>query len=148
VLLLGAPFAALGALIWLIPYLIPRVVVRFVKPEYESIATYKLAGGMFAFPITLAVYVYLAWHWAGAAAGVATALVAPLLGFITLGWYAAWKRFGEDVRLFTRTLFRRKTTARLAEMRGELAREFDAVDSEIDDESVGTKVLTKDTKYH
>ena len=132
VLVLGAPFAAFGALLWLIPYLLPRVVVRFAKPEYESVATYKLAGGFFAFPLTLAVYVYLAWHWAGAVAALATAVLAPLLGFIALGWSAAWKRFGEDVRLFTRVLFRREAAARLAEKRAELAREFDAIDGEID----------------
>jgi hypothetical protein len=107
-------------------------VVRFGKPEYESIATYKLAGAFFAFPITLAVYTYLAWRWAGPAAALATALLAPLLGFATIVWHAAWKRFGEDVRVFTRVLFRRKTAARLAEMRAHLAGEFDAIDAEID----------------
>ena len=132
VLVLGAPFAALGALLWLIPYLLPRLVVRFAQPEYESVATYKLAGGFFAFPLTLAVFVYLAWHWAGVVAALATAVLVPLLGFITLGWNAAWQRFGEDVRLFARVLLRRKAAARLAELRAELAREFDAIDGEID----------------
>jgi glycerol-3-phosphate O-acyltransferase / dihydroxyacetone phosphate acyltransferase len=131
-LLLGAPLAVFGALLWLIPHFIPRVVVRFAKPEYESIATYKLAGAFFVFPLTLAIYAYLAWRWAGPAAALATALLAPLLGFATLAWYAAWKRFGEDVRLFTRVLFRRETAARLAEMRAQLAAEFDAIDAEID----------------
>jgi 1-acyl-sn-glycerol-3-phosphate acyltransferase len=132
VLVLGAPLAAIGALLWLIPYFIPRVVVRFVKPEYESIATYKLAGGFCAFPLTLAVYTYLAWRWAGPAAALATALIAPLLGFATLAWYAAWKRFGEDMRLFSRVLFRRQTAGRLADVRAQLAREFDAIDAEIE----------------
>jgi hypothetical protein len=84
------------------------------------------------FPLTLAIYAYLAWRWAGPAAALATALLAPLMGFAPLAWYAAWKRFGEDVRLFTRVLFRRETAARLAEMRAQLAAEFDAIDAEID----------------
>ena len=129
-IVVGAPFAPLGALIWLIPYFVPRLVVRWVKPEYESIATYKLVGAFFAFPIALALYVFIAWRFGGPFAALATAVGAPLLGFAALGWYAALKRFGEDVRLFIRVLFRRKTAARLADLRAQLVGEFDAIDAE------------------
>ncbi len=133
-LTLGAPFALAGALIWLIPYFVPRLVVRIVKPEHEAIATYKLIGGFFAFPLFLAVYTYVAWRLAGPAAALTTLLVAPLLGLVTLAWHSAWLRFGEDVRLFVRVLFRKKTAHRLADLRAQLAREFDAIDADMEPE--------------
>ena len=61
---------------------------------------------------------------------LATAIGGPLLGFAALGWYAAVQRFGEDVGLFVRVLFRRKTAARLGDLRAQLVREFDAIDAE------------------
>jgi hypothetical protein len=130
IIVVGAPFALLGGLIWLVPYFVPRLVVRLVKPEYEAIATYKLVGAFFAFPIALALYVFLAWRFGGPFVALAIAIGAPLLGFAALGWYAAVKRFGEDVRLFIRVLFRRKTAARLADLRAQLVREFDGIDAE------------------
>ena len=127
-LALAAPAAWLGTLLWLVPYFIPRLVVRFVQPEPESIATYKLAGGFFAFPLTLSAYVYAGWRLAGGRAAIATALLAPLLGFVALAWHEGWHRFGEDVRLFWRVLMRRKTADRLADLRAHLVREFDHID--------------------
>jgi glycerol-3-phosphate O-acyltransferase/dihydroxyacetone phosphate acyltransferase len=129
-LLVGAPAAALGTVLWYPAYLAPRVVVRMMRPEYESIATFKLATGFFIFPILLALYIYIAWKIGGPAIALLAAVVLPLLGFIALAWRERWARVREDSVLFTRAVTRPRTTERLAAYRTQLVRMFESVDLE------------------
>src|SRR5688572_9029255 len=57
-LLVGAPAALLGTLLWGIPYPIPRLVAERVAPELEGLATYKLATAFFLYPAVLALYMW------------------------------------------------------------------------------------------
>lgn len=126
-LLLGIPLAAIGSVLWYLPYLAPKLVLRIVKPDFESIATYKLAGGMFAFPLMLAVWIAIAALLGGLRAAVVMLVIAPLLGFVALAWREHWDRIREDARLFFAVLRHPRSTHDLARLRNQLAAEFDAL---------------------
>jgi len=127
VLLLGLPLAALGTLLWYPTYLAPRLVLPRIRTAPDTIATYKLATGFLAVPLTLLVVGGVAGAIAGVWAGVAAAAAAFLLGLVAIAWHERWRRVREDTVLFIQVLRRPRMAAALAERRARLAREFDAV---------------------
>lgn len=74
-LALALPFAIPGAVIYWLPYQIPRLVSRkLAKGEADSVSTYKLATGLVAFPL-----------WAGALVGVSFAVLPFPLSLVASG---------------------------------------------------------------
>ena len=131
-LLLGLPLAAVGTLIWYPTWLLPRWLVARVRPEHESVASYKLATGFVTVPLTVAgssILAFLAWGMLGA---IVTAVVVPLLGLVAMAWRGRWERVREDVALFVRVLGRPRLRRMLARRRAELAAEFDRVVAEME----------------
>lgn len=127
VLLLGVSLAAAGAVIWYPAYLAPRIAIRFIRPEHEAIATYKLATGFFAMPLWWLLCAAVAWWAGGTAAGLIALLGVPALGFIALAWRERWARVRDDARLFARVLRHPRRRDRLAAQREALARAFDEI---------------------
>lgn len=126
-LLIGVPLAAVGALLWYLPYLAPRLVTRLVAPEHEAIATYKLATAFFVMPLWWLLCTALGWWSLGPIAGVIALAAVPLLGFLALYWRERWHRVREDALLFLRVLRHPRRRDRLAALRAGLAAEFDRV---------------------
>jgi hypothetical protein len=131
---LGLPFALAGTLLWLPTFFAPRLVVPLIKPEFEAIATYKLATGFFAVPLTCVAVAILAWRSFGAWTAPLAIVAALILGFIALAWHERWSRVGEDARVFLNALGDRRAVDRLAAMRHALAAEFDDVVNNLDAE--------------
>lgn len=126
-LLLGAPFALLGTLVWLPVYLGLRPIVRKINPKYEAVSTYKLSTAASLSPINILLWSCLAgmafgWVWA-----LAAALAMVPLGLWALGWHERWTRVSEDVGLFFRVAFRKDRLDRLARRRRSLVEEFDRI---------------------
>lgn len=126
-LLLLLPFALLGSLIWYPTYLAPNATLRVVRPEYEAIATYKLATGCAAVPITIALALVVGALIAGWKGALLAAVLVPLSGLFAIAWHDRWQQVREDARLFFRVLFRTDHRQRLARDRAALVEEFDAV---------------------
>lgn len=127
VLGLGLPLAALGALIWYPAYVAPRLAVARIRPDPEAVATYKIATGFIAMPLTVALAALAALWLGGARAALVTVIVVPALGFLALFWRERWSRVKEDVRLFVRVLRHPRQRDRLAQHRRRLVDEFDAI---------------------
>ena len=127
VLGIGLPLAALGALLWYPAYSAPRVAVRRIRPEPEAIATYKLATGFVAMPLTVVIAAAAAWVLGGVWWGIGTAVAVPVLGLLALGWRERFERVREDARLFFRVLRHPRGRDRLAAQRDRLVAEFDDV---------------------
>ena len=127
ILLVLALSALIGGIIWYPVYLAPHLTLRLVKPEYEAIATYKIATGFVLVPLTMLVGIVAGALIDGVRGALAAAVLLPLTGFAALGWHDRWSRFREDARIFFRALARRDHQQRLAEDRARLVREFDAI---------------------
>jgi glycerol-3-phosphate O-acyltransferase/dihydroxyacetone phosphate acyltransferase len=127
VLLVGSPLAALGVAFWYPPYLLTRLVVRWTRPEYTAIATWKLVAGILAFGAWYAAWVTAITFVLGPWWGAGAALALPLLGVVGLAWADRWSRVRDDARLFVRVLLRPRHRDRFAEDRERLAAEFEAV---------------------
>ncbi|HSJ15728.1 MAG TPA: 1-acyl-sn-glycerol-3-phosphate acyltransferase [Longimicrobiales bacterium] len=127
VLGLALPLAALGSLIWYPTYLAPRFVLPRIRPDFEAVATFKLATGFVAVPLTLLLIGVIAGLLGGWAAGTLAALAAFGLGLLAIGWHERWRRVREDARLFRQVLRRPRMADALAIRRAELADDFDRV---------------------
>jgi 1-acyl-sn-glycerol-3-phosphate acyltransferase len=91
--LAALPFAALGALVHVVPFQVMKQVGK--RPTNEGIkATVKLLGCFVLFALTYAVVGVLVARAYGAWAGLAAALAAPLCGFLTVRVLERVRRFG------------------------------------------------------
>ena len=126
-LLLGLPLAIVGCVVWYPAWVIPRWVVARVRPQPESVATYKLATSFFTVPATVLIGAVVGWAlWD--ALGLVTALLGvPAVGVVALAWRARWGKVREDAVLYLRVLTRPGLRDRLAGLREDLVRAFDGV---------------------
>jgi len=93
---LGAPFAAVGALVHLIPYQVIKGVAK--RPTNEGMkATVKLLGCFASFSLLYAGLGLLAGELVGPLAGLAVGLGCPLCGYVTVRFSERLKRLGGAV---------------------------------------------------
>lgn len=125
--LLGAPVAFYGWLTNVIPYRLPRLAVRLMRPDLTEVSSLKLLAGIAAFLPSYALEVaavgwLLDWDLPRLAA---FAVSLPLGGFFALR-YGAWlSRQRVRLRLITVLLSRRRLLANALRMRSELISELD-----------------------
>jgi glycerol-3-phosphate O-acyltransferase/dihydroxyacetone phosphate acyltransferase len=125
------PLAAAGAVAWALPYRVPRLAVRLLRPEFEAVATVKFVSGLAAFAAFYAAYLGLAGYatlpWpvvAALAAGL------PACGLAALEWHRRAAQFREDARVLWRALRRRNLREQLRRRRAALVAEFEALAAE------------------
>ena len=91
--LVALPFAAIGAMVHVLPFQIMKQVGK--RPTNEGIkATVKLLGCVVLFALTYGVLGLLVGRAYGAWAGLAAALAAPLCGFVTVRLLERVRRIG------------------------------------------------------
>ena len=117
-----------GMALWGPPYRFTRLLVRRIDPPREdTIATYKLAAALLAYPLAWAGWVALAWWlWGGAVAAVIGLVLWPL-GALGIYWKRRFQQTAEDVRLFFRLVTRPDWRADVAADRRRLVEEFDEI---------------------
>jgi glycerol-3-phosphate O-acyltransferase / dihydroxyacetone phosphate acyltransferase len=125
VLLLLAPVALVGSIIWYPTYFAPSITLRRVRPQHEVVATYKLATAFVMVPATLVAGAIIGALVAGVRGALIAAVLLPVVGLVTLAWHDRLQRVREDARLYYRALLKKDQRERLARDRAALAREFD-----------------------
>ena len=91
--LVALPFAAIGAMVHVVPFQIMKQVGK--RPTNEGIkATVKLLGCVVLFALTYGVLGLLVGRAYGVWAGLAAALAAPLCGFVTVRLLERVRRIG------------------------------------------------------
>ncbi|HSG81196.1 MAG TPA: 1-acyl-sn-glycerol-3-phosphate acyltransferase [Gemmatimonadota bacterium] len=126
-LFIGLPLAALGTVVWFLPYKSPRLAISFYRPQFEAMATLKLASALVAFPFAFAIWLAVAW-WAGGLGGMFVAAVAlPLLGVVAVRWRDRWSRVREDARIFFNVIRKKTQRDELVRERKTLVQEFESV---------------------
>lgn len=128
----GLPLAALGILLWYVPYRVPRLVVALRRPEHAAVATWKLAAGLAAFLAWYAAAIAALTLFLGGGWALVGAIALPALGLLALAWAERWKRVREDVRVFRRVVTHPRQRDRLTADRAALVAEFEAVQRELE----------------
>jgi glycerol-3-phosphate O-acyltransferase / dihydroxyacetone phosphate acyltransferase len=124
-LVVGLPLALLGIALHALPYAILWLGIRLARPDPDTEATYKLAGGILIYPLAWA---FEAWLVAklGSAWAVALFLLALFpAGFFALAWQARLENVRREARALLHFLARRGLHARLVARRHALAEELE-----------------------
>lgn len=125
--ILLAPLAAVGIVVWWVPYRIVGAAVGRMRVPTDVIATYKLGASLVAMPLFLVLWVGLiGWAW-GAAAAAACVVALPVIGLLTIRWWDGARATMEDLRLFGRVLSRPRRLERLSAERRALVARIDEV---------------------
>jgi glycerol-3-phosphate O-acyltransferase/dihydroxyacetone phosphate acyltransferase len=127
---LTLPLAAIGTIVWFPPYFLTGLVNRLIRPPIETIATVKLLAGIVLYPIAYFGWIALTVGVGGVLAGIAAALILPLLGYTTLLWQHRRREVSEDVRLFLRVVRHPMKRDFLSERRATLAAQLEALDAQ------------------
>ena len=135
ILVIGLPFALVGALLWAPVWFAPRITLARLRPAYEAISSYKLVTGFFAAPLLWTFVVAAAGWFLGWMAAVGAAATVPLLGLCALLWSERYVRVKDDADLFLRVLRRPALAAELEARRGALVRAFDELADTVQRES-------------
>jgi glycerol-3-phosphate O-acyltransferase / dihydroxyacetone phosphate acyltransferase len=108
------PVAAVGMVIYYVPYRLTGVVVDRARPTHDVRATYKTLAGaalhlMWTILLAIAIGWMLGWGW-----GLASLVLLPALAFLTVVVLDRWRRMSGEVRRF---LIRTRRGEALAELR-------------------------------
>jgi glycerol-3-phosphate O-acyltransferase / dihydroxyacetone phosphate acyltransferase len=124
-LLLGLPLAAVGMLVHALPYQLLGLGVRLARPDADTEATYKLAGGIVIYPLAWAFEGWLVHRWAGTAWLIVFVLALLPSGFFALAWQARLENVAREARGLLHFLARRGLHERLVDRRRALADEIE-----------------------
>jgi 1-acyl-sn-glycerol-3-phosphate acyltransferase len=136
-LLLGAPLAACGIAVHVVPYQLTAVVVRRLRRTDEEEATDKIAAGLVLYPMAWALEAWCAFRLGGAGP-LAVFLVALVpLGFFALAWRERLDRLAREARAFAGLLLDRDRARRLRKRRKALAADLAALARLVPEERPG-----------
>lgn len=124
-MVLTLPLAALGAVLYWLPYQLPREVTRRLKGDPDVASTYKLGVGLAVFPAWAALAVASAWATLPPELAVAAAVVAVASPFAALPWVDRWDQLAARLRLLSPAEDRRERLAELARTRTALVRDLE-----------------------
>ncbi|HSG39359.1 MAG TPA: hypothetical protein VLE27_06950, partial [Thermoanaerobaculia bacterium] len=131
-LLVHLPLAAIGTLLNYPLYRLVGAVVKRLNRQPDQIATYKMMGALFLFPLSWIVEGFLAAHYwgrlmgeGGAWIGLAVALLAPLTGYIALLFHDRRAIFWHEARAYLLLRTRRRLAEELKERREAVLRQVE-----------------------
>lgn len=94
------PVAIVGSVLNWLPYRIADWVARPYGATPDKPASKKVVAGLFAFPITWAAETMIAWRFWGGGSAIAVAIVAPLSGYVAMGFHEDRSRFTEEIQVY------------------------------------------------
>lgn len=131
--LLVAPLAALGTLVFWLPYRVTGLLPERAGAEKDVRSTFKLLGGILVYGAWILALAGIAAWRGGPLAGAATALLLPLLGLLTMVARDRWRWASRAARRHLLLRNRDTLRKRLVERRRELARQLEALRRELEE---------------
>jgi glycerol-3-phosphate O-acyltransferase / dihydroxyacetone phosphate acyltransferase len=119
--------AALGAALFWVPYRLTGVITEALKPDPNVRSTTKLLVGIPAYGLWLLLLVLVAGYALGGRYALATALLLPAYGVLTLRLRERWLESRRDVRRFVLKRTRRGAIDELRGRQHRLAQEIEAL---------------------
>ena len=129
--LAGLPTALVGITLFVIPYWIPILVVKGVKPPEDVEATVKVLTLLLLAPLWLGLLTAIAWFSFGWPLGLGTLLGTLPLGLFTRYYFERRASALRDVRMFLVLASRKRLKARLLAEGEALAAQIEAVAEEL-----------------
>jgi 1-acyl-sn-glycerol-3-phosphate acyltransferase len=121
------PLAFFAAVVYWLPYQLPRFVTNRLHGDPDTASTYKLGVGLVVYPVWAAIATAVAfWRLPTDYAIVATAalLTSP---FAALAWLDRWDRLGTRANLLADAEHQRERLGALAKERTSLMRDLEAL---------------------
>ena len=81
-----------------LPYQLLALGIRLARPDADTEATYKIAGGVVIYPLAWAFEAWLVHRFGGTAWLVGFLLVLLPAGFFALAWQARWQNVAREAR--------------------------------------------------
>jgi 1-acyl-sn-glycerol-3-phosphate acyltransferase len=100
VFVLWFPLAALGLVLFALPFYVPRWIASALKPELDLVGTVKFFASLVVAPLWMLLLAAGAWFVLGASWAVAVLLGAIPLALLTRYFFEHWRGVMRDVRTF------------------------------------------------
>lgn len=127
-MVLTFPLALFAAVVYWLPYQLPRFVTKKLSGDPDVASTYKLGVGLVVYPVWAAVAIALAF-WSLPSASHALAASAALLAspFAALAWLDRWDRLGARASILASSEEQEGRLRDLAKERTTLMNELEAL---------------------
>lgn len=126
-LVVAAPFAAVGTVLNVVPYLLARLIAAFFEDEPNQVATYKLFPSFLLYPAAWLGGAFVAARYFGTGAGTAVAMAGPLTGWVALRFHEHRRRLWREARAFLTLKARRGVAEELRRRRRSVVAAIDAL---------------------
>lgn len=131
--LLTLPLAVAGAVLYWLPYHVPRLVTRRLGGDPDVASTYKLGIGLLVYPTWAALVVTLAFVLLPVERAVALTVLSLTGPFAALPWLDRWDRLAARGRLLVPSEERRANLGALHGRRADLLRGLETLRAEAED---------------
>jgi 1-acyl-sn-glycerol-3-phosphate acyltransferase len=127
-MVLTLPLAAFAAVVYWLPYQLPRFVTKKLNEDPDTASTYKLGVGLVVYPVWAAIAIAIAfWRLPStehALAATALLLVSP---FAALAWLDRWDRIGTRASILASSEEQEARLVELAKERSTLMQDLEAL---------------------
>ncbi len=130
-LVLGLPLAAVGLVLFALPFYIPRWIASALKPDLDVIGTVKFLAALLVAPLWIAVLTTLAWIKLGVPWAMVVLLGSLPLAIFTRYLLEHWRGTMHDVRTFFVLGSRGGLKSRLSGKGEKLAAQIESVANEL-----------------
>lgn len=125
-LLVHLPLAAVGTLLNLAPFWLVRLIALLVSRHPDQIATYKVFGGLVAYPLFWTIEAVLAARWADSPwLGALVFLLGPFTGYAAMLFHEQRGLFWTEARAYLVLRTRKRLATELKERREQVLREVE-----------------------
>lgn len=120
------PLALVAAVLYFVPYQLPRFVTKRLDDNPDTSSTYKIGVGLVVYPAWIALVAFAAFVWLPTAVAVGSMVVVLASPFAALPWLDRWDRLAVRARLLAPSEERRERVQSLAAERTALLADLEA----------------------
>lgn len=128
-MILTLPLAIMAAIVYWLPYQLPRFVAKRLKGDPDVTSTYKLGVGLVVYPVWAAILTTFAFLRLSSELAVTTSAALVAGPFCALAWLDRWDRLAAMSSLLAPSEERLGKLRELADERAELMRELETMRS-------------------
>lgn len=129
-LLVHLPLAAVGTVLNILPFFLVRLISRLVAKHPDQIATYKVFGGLVAYPLFWTIQAVVAARWTDNPwLGALVFLAGPLTGYAAMLFHEQRGLFWTEARAYLVLRTRKRLASELKERREQVLREVEELAS-------------------